>query len=701
MIPAIPVWSIRPNWREGIRETLSWLTDVLDSTNGTEQRVSLRLSPRRSFEMLFNPIDDARSYFDLFLHRMASIEFFLPLFHDKAKLDDLRTVGDTDIPFDNTYREFETGGYAILLGDSPFEYEVIEITAQDASGLTVAPLVGEWRKGTTLHPLRIARLADETALSALTSHVGQSTLLFTLVRANDFAEGVWSGVSYEDRPVLTVAPNRREPLDVNFLRKAVTVDNDLGIPYLADEANRAFQTQIHSWLIRGRQEHAEFRSMWYRLRGRSQAIWLPSFNDDVIVARDADMADTTLDIKKIGYQYTGGAITGRNHLYFRREEMAMKIVDVGVPLSLDEERLELEEVIGVDIPAGRKGCFLEAARLDQDEVEILHYTDTSGTSECQVAFRSYQDERIEDEAVGGPVWGGEDAGKHAWWRVFVTDNAISDDDTFISYIEFRDNRNVPKPAIGGTAISGGAGIDLYTPDRAFIGGGGGTYYGRNVPGGFYVGYHYPAKVGCVQVLLQGDALWQRSPRTGTIDYSDDGINWISKFNFNFPAWISLQEHLIPDPLDEIPTGAHYAWRVFCVDNHGDAAYIEIGDLEFRQTVGGPDETSPSAWPWGDADHGRPIASDSIDFPHRAFGGDGAGASWASDGNNNAWIGFLFGVPKKIVEIELTATMSPARAAYHMMMQYSDDLITWTTTKTFEDPAPTAGQVTVFDVEEEL
>jgi hypothetical protein len=82
----LPLWTIRPNWREGILERLSWLTDVLGGSWGTEQRRALRLSPRRQFEINFNPIDAARSYFELWLHRYGSIEFMVPLFHDRGRL---------------------------------------------------------------------------------------------------------------------------------------------------------------------------------------------------------------------------------------------------------------------------------------------------------------------------------------------------------------------------------------------------------------------------------------------------------------------------------------------------------------------------------------------------------------------------------------------------------------------------------------
>jgi hypothetical protein len=44
-----------PNWKNGITETLEWLSDVLRNSYGAEQVRALRLSPRRTFEVTFNP----------------------------------------------------------------------------------------------------------------------------------------------------------------------------------------------------------------------------------------------------------------------------------------------------------------------------------------------------------------------------------------------------------------------------------------------------------------------------------------------------------------------------------------------------------------------------------------------------------------------------------------------------------------------
>lgn len=46
-IENIPVWPIEPNWNEPVKETLEWLTDIMTSPTGAEQRRCLRKYPRK------------------------------------------------------------------------------------------------------------------------------------------------------------------------------------------------------------------------------------------------------------------------------------------------------------------------------------------------------------------------------------------------------------------------------------------------------------------------------------------------------------------------------------------------------------------------------------------------------------------------------------------------------------------------------
>lgn len=402
----LPVWTIRPNWRNGILERLEWLTDVLGSTYGTEQRRALRLSPRRTFEMTFNPFNEARSYFDLWLHRMGSEEFMVPLFHDRGRITAAVTVGQGAIPVDTTFREFLAGGMAVIIGDDPFAFDVLEITAVADDELTVeaAGVTHGWPEGTAVYPLRRTRISQESLFAAITNRVGEAVLQFDLNQANDIPdEGAWA-LSYLGVPILLDKPNRRERMDFTYIRNSMILDNEQGLRALLDDAGRAFTMQTYLRQMRGRAEHWAFRQMLYRLRGQQAPIWLPTFNQDFELSRSRLAADTYLDIKKIGYAYTGGVVDGREHILINgATPLAGVISGVGAAPTTAEERLTLSGALGQALAAGVTGSFLEIVRLNQDSVEINHLTDTDGMAECNLTFRGFRDERTPGDVQAYPI----------------------------------------------------------------------------------------------------------------------------------------------------------------------------------------------------------------------------------------------------------------------------------------------------------
>ena len=401
----LPVWTVRPNWRSGIRERLEWLTDVLPGSTGNEQRRSVRISPRRIFDFDINPMLNDRSFVDLWLHKIGEEKFMYPLWHDKAKLSSAAASASTRLNFDNTFREFEIGGLAIIY-KSTFEFEVVEIVNADGTGLDLtSPLVGTWAEGTVVHPLRRAYLDTEVTSSQLTKRVGELQLTAILDTPNDYGAGAEVLPTFSTYPIVTLEPNRRDDLRMTYTRTMAEIDSRLGKLYRKDTANRAFTTNFYNWQAKGREDHHKLRQSLYRLNGRQKAVWMPTFGRDAVVASTGDIGETFIEVEKIGYEYLGTQNIGRDHLLLKVGDdiQVVKINSTGAPSNPAFERFNLASALTFAVPVGTELSFIDTMRLDQDDLEIMHHTDTDGVCEVTGAFKSFTNSRNSAGVIEHPI----------------------------------------------------------------------------------------------------------------------------------------------------------------------------------------------------------------------------------------------------------------------------------------------------------
>lgn len=393
----LPVWPFLPNWREPITERLSWATVVMSSDSGAEQRYSSRLSPRREFEALFHPTREVRTFFDLFISALGGQEMMIPLWHDRHKLTAAIEDGDNRIDCDTQYGEFMDGGMAILIGVDPWSHKVVQIDEVDADGFTVVdPVDFDWPSGAVIHPLRRSRIDLEPSMNLVTDSVGEITLRFILNQANDLPDnGAWDGVTLDGLPVLTISSNFSQPVEFSYSRIMETEDNGTGLTYIRDIAERAFRSKSHTWLLDGREQNWEFRQFLYRMAGRRSPVWMPTGASDMRVSVQADAAANSVQVRKVGLAYVGGPQPGRDRFLVRTAEgyQARRITGLGVPLTDSFERLNLSANLTYALPVGTELSFLEIMRADGDDIELLHYADTEGATECSINFRGFSDTR--------------------------------------------------------------------------------------------------------------------------------------------------------------------------------------------------------------------------------------------------------------------------------------------------------------------
>jgi hypothetical protein len=399
---ALPVWTFRPNWTDRVLERLEWLTDVLDSKlSGAEQRRSLRIAPRRSFEFSTLLAAGDKTFFDQSIMRLGGGEWLLPVWHDGQPLTSPLTNGDVALICDTSTLDAQAGAFLLVLGQNGLDFEKVEVAADIGGGAISFPsaYTGRTFPAAMVYPLKRAWLTEQPKVSRITSRVGTAAVRFMLSRGADWA-GTATLDSYLGRGVLSTRPNEKDTLDFAYDRTLAELDNATGRRLATDPFDRGFLSQQLQWQAKGREGHGALRDLLYTLNGRRNSLWVPSFNDDFILAEAALSGATSIKVLNGGMSFLGiNPPDERSHLRIEMWDgrVFYRKVDTAV-FGAFGEFLTFTSALpyALDPATVRQISFMDVCRLDQDAVEISHVTDESGVSEVSCVFRSFPDIRVED-----------------------------------------------------------------------------------------------------------------------------------------------------------------------------------------------------------------------------------------------------------------------------------------------------------------
>lgn len=186
----LPVWSFKHNWQNGLSETLEWLTTVLVSQTGAEQRLQQRYAPRRFFEYSLILTDQERAYFDLAVTAWGGKDWMIPVLHDSEVLAAPLVPGQTMIPMDTMNREFLTGSKVLVSAGDARYFEILRIDQVIESGLTlITPVVGNWNSGSVMSPLIAGHMLEQPEVKRRGSNVWQGNVKFRSIDENNWPIG--------------------------------------------------------------------------------------------------------------------------------------------------------------------------------------------------------------------------------------------------------------------------------------------------------------------------------------------------------------------------------------------------------------------------------------------------------------------------------------------------------------------------------
>ncbi len=384
-------WTFSPNWDENIVENLEFLTSVYQSISGAEQRVSKRLSPRRTLEFKVSLSGKEKQLFENFVYSFGSRIWSIPIFYDKTSLHHAVSSGDTQLFLDTTGYDFsETGRILITNGKIKETLEITEI--KSGTLFLKRPILNRFDNNADIYPLRSAVLTDMPVITKLTDGVSTSQIRLLIHEHNAWSKDISHLPIYRQHPVLEPTSSWHEDISAQYLRMIKTLDNGTGLPTYFDTASKAFQLITHHFVATNRDEQQKLRQLFYYLNGRQKPIWVSSSSSDFDVL--SDIKGKIFYVKNIGFTETSFNQVGRKDIriewtggvLYKRIKSATLVDENTEMIGLDTEDLNISKDNILKI------SFLTLSRLESDTVTFKHITDSDGLATVTVNFRGLRDE---------------------------------------------------------------------------------------------------------------------------------------------------------------------------------------------------------------------------------------------------------------------------------------------------------------------
>lgn len=396
-----PLFPILPNWKSGVTETLTWMTDIMISEQNVEQRRSVRRYPRRTFEGSFLRAGAARARIDHFFAGTGRKLCLMPIWHEQFALrGEGRTDGIVVFPAGSlAKREFRMGDLVMITTGDPDKTFILSVTVYNevADSITLQGLTasGQWPAGSRIIPLRVARVLDATSISNPADRVGVSQIRFQLMDADSNFLGDWNYCS----PLWRYKPDRQVAVDVSYDRKDYLLDFEAGVMALTETSERAAINTSMRYTFFGRDEVSEMRAFLYNARGRARRFYMPSYTVD-LVAAEAIATGNTFDVLPSGFidymdspQQARRIVSvefkdGRPTIY-RNILSVVNIPELSAPFSTRVERITVDlDMPPIEVDEIARISFVVPTRFDQDSFEIFHHTDGLKAVSVSVAVKS-------------------------------------------------------------------------------------------------------------------------------------------------------------------------------------------------------------------------------------------------------------------------------------------------------------------------
>lgn len=350
-----------------VAESLEWLSDFMQSLNGSEEILQLRAAPRQSFQFTYPETATQKEMGLNVQYAAISKVWGVPLWTEAQYIGAISN-GSATITCEVDVFDFRDASLVFIWQDDS-HFQVLDIGTVGSgvlnlhSGQTTNLYTGAW-----VMPMRVGHVTSQIQRKSNGFNVA-TTIGFQIddnvpLDAGDDPTQFLSNDLYFDNPLVdgdgvTFAVNTR--ID--------TIDYTLGpIAYRAPWTNNRIDYS-RSVLCSTPQEVRTFKQWLARRAGKSRKFWEPSFENDLRKQSTGNVTTTFLVARD---SLTDWTALPRNHVAFELDDgswLARTITSI-TTISGTQVQLNLSSTLAVPASRIHRVSWLGLKRLDTDRVEL-------------------------------------------------------------------------------------------------------------------------------------------------------------------------------------------------------------------------------------------------------------------------------------------------------------------------------------------
>lgn len=289
------LWPFFPNWSGNYTETFAYLTEIITSENGREQRRAWRQMARRSVSY------DTLAHRDRFYAIRRALakqddDLTFPDERSHTKILTPTTAGSLTATF-SPMPNWMTAGRQVIF-EAPGTRQRTLRTVDGVSGTTVTFTAPSpvWPARTKVMPAMFGRLAQSITIRSETDNVARVPVSLDVTPGTEI-EIVGAPVTvFNGVEVLSHRPNWAKPPQFEVSDPTLWTDNQMGVraPYRAIDFGTEVIQSEH--VVRSPADLNAVLGLFQRSRGRCGEFYVPSWTDDIALAQDVPSGSDTFVI---------------------------------------------------------------------------------------------------------------------------------------------------------------------------------------------------------------------------------------------------------------------------------------------------------------------------------------------------------------------------------------------------------------------